>query len=80
MSKQELLDACQKKVDNTGNVKVWPAEEVLANYLIKNAHLFEGKDICELGAGKSGLAAIALALELKDKLGSILISDGNEQC
>jgi predicted nicotinamide N-methyase len=61
-------------------VKIWPAEEVLANFLIKNAYLFENKKILELGAGKSGLAAIALAIKLKEKLGKIVVSDGNEEC
>ena len=42
--------------------------------------MFEDKRVCELGAGKSGLAAIALAIKLKDKIGEIMISDGNEQC
>lgn len=42
--------------------------------------MFEYKRVCELGAGKSGLAAIALAIKLKDKIGEIMISDGNEQC
>lgn len=67
-------------VDNTGNVKIWPSEEYLANHLIKNAAKFEYKSICELGAGRSGLAAIALAIKLKSKMGQILISDGNDEC
>lgn len=41
--------------------------------------MFEHKSICELGAGKSGLAAIALAIKLKSKIGEIMISDGNEK-
>lgn len=42
--------------------------------------MFEDKRVCELGAGKSGLAAIALAIKLKHRIGEIMISDGNEQC
>lgn len=80
VTRDELLLAWEKEVDNTGNVKVWPAEKVLANFLIKNSYLFEEKRICELGAGKSGMAAIALAIKLKDKIGEIMISDGNEEC
>lgn len=49
-------------------------------FLIINSNLFEEKRVWELGAGKSGLAAIALAIKLKDKIGEILISDGNKQC
>ena len=59
---------------------MWPAEEQLAHFFLKNSSLFEGKRVCELGAGKSGLAAIALAIKLQSKLGEILISDGNESC
>lgn len=80
VTRNGLLLACQKEVDNTGNVKVWPAEKTLANFLIKNSYLFNEKRIWELGAGKSGMAAIALAIKLKDRVGEIMISDGNEEC
>lgn len=79
ITRNKLLNACNKKVDNTGNVKIWPSEEYLANHLIKNSYLYEHKSVCELGAGKSGLAAIALAIKLKVKIGHIMISDGNEE-
>ena len=80
MTRQDLLKACENAVDNTGNVKIWPSEITLANFLLKNSYLFEEKRVCELGAGKSGMAAIALAIKLKDKIGKIMISDGNEEC
>ena len=80
MTRSELLEACQRKVDSTGRVRMWPAEESLANFMLINSSLFEGKRVCELGAGKTGLAAIALAVSLKDKIGEILISDGDDEC
>ena len=79
VTRTELLTAWLKKVDNTGNVKVWPAEQDLANFLIKNSKIFEGKKVWEMGAGKTGIAGVALAIKLKDKVGEIVISDGNEE-
>ena len=60
--------------------KIWPSEKYLVTHLIKNSSDFEHKSVCELGAGRSGMAAIGLAIKLKSKIGEILISDGNEEC
>jgi calmodulin-lysine N-methyltransferase len=60
-SLKDMLVAEETKVDNTGNVCVWPSEECLAWYVATRAHAFEGKCVYELGAGMTGLAAVVLA-------------------
>uniref|UniRef100_A0A914YTG6 Calmodulin-lysine N-methyltransferase n=1 Tax=Panagrolaimus superbus TaxID=310955 RepID=A0A914YTG6_9BILA len=42
--------------NNTGNIRIWPAEECLAYYLLENRQLYEGKSVLEIGGGQSGLA------------------------
>jgi len=65
--------------NNTGNVCIWPAEEVLAYYCILHKHRFEGKSVVELGGGYSCLAGFCIALNTQAP-GVILLSDGNEKC
>ncbi len=61
--------------NNTGNVCVWPSEEVLAYYCLKNREQFRGKSICELGAGMTGMAGILLSLtHLPSR---VKLTDGN---
>lgn len=65
---------------------MWPAEELLAYYCIKNIENFRKmKKIAEYGSGYSGLAGIALAKSLLYENENppdfqIEISDGNEEC
>ena len=73
---KDMRESFSTGVDNTGNVCLWPAEEVMAHYILTRASDFAGKNICELGAGV-GLCGLAMARVLKAN--SLLLTDGNAQ-
>uniref|UniRef100_A0AC35EXD6 Calmodulin-lysine N-methyltransferase n=1 Tax=Panagrolaimus sp. PS1159 TaxID=55785 RepID=A0AC35EXD6_9BILA len=60
--------------NNTGNIRIWPAEECLAYYLLENTQLYEGKSVFEIGGGQSGLAGIFCGYLASE----VVITDGNE--
>ena len=61
--------------NNTGNVCLWPSEEVMAFFCLENLQLFTGASVCELGAGMAGLAGLFLACTHKPR--EVILTDGN---
>lgn len=51
--------------NNTGNVCVWPSEEVLAHWLLTNGDFHQSHRVCEIGGGMASLAGLAVALHYK---------------
>lgn len=63
-------------VDNTGNVYVWPAEEVMARYALTGGReALRGRRVVELGAGMTALAGLAAAAGTE--AAAVVVTDGN---
>ena len=59
----------------TGNVCIWPSEQVMALFCLENVGLFTNACVCELGAGMTGLAGVLLACTSLPR--EVLLTDGN---
>uniref|UniRef100_K3WTP5 Calmodulin-lysine N-methyltransferase n=1 Tax=Globisporangium ultimum (strain ATCC 200006 / CBS 805.95 / DAOM BR144) TaxID=431595 RepID=K3WTP5_GLOUD len=90
VSLQELFShKVNQGVDNTGNVRTWPSEQVMLTYLLKQnvcENLAQrSKDgetaiplnCCELGGGMAGLASLGLLAHAPVPFGRFDITDGN---
>ena len=75
-------------VDNTGNIRTWPSEQVLLSYLLssKVCSQVQQRDTngnglpitcCELGSGMTGLASLGLLACAPVQLQHVLVTDGN---
>ncbi|XP_043193221.1 calmodulin-lysine N-methyltransferase-like isoform X4 [Amphibalanus amphitrite] len=62
--------------NNTGNVCVWPSEEVLTVLCAARPHLFDDKLVLEVGGGMTCLAGLTVAANTAAR--RVLLTDGNE--
>ena len=76
ISKKDLFEFYNQKIDNTGSIDLWPAEELMSIYCLSRLEFFKGKKVIELGAGFSGLTGLLIS----DFASEVIITDGNKMC
>lgn len=64
---------------NTGNICVWPAEEILAFYVCSHPEIVRGKTVIELGGGMTAMAGVAAA-GWHGGASKTILTDGNPDC
>ena len=77
-SNDDLSKFNEEKIDNTGNIQLWPCEEILSIYCLKNQERFKNKRVIELGSGYSGLCGLIMAA-LIPSITEMMITDGNSK-
>jgi predicted nicotinamide N-methyase len=65
-------------IDNTGNIAIWPSEEILAVFVLLNRSIFKDKRVLELGTGFSGLSGLMVSMYTDNEC--VLLTDGNTRC
>ncbi|CAI5722140.1 unnamed protein product [Hyaloperonospora brassicae] len=92
VSMTELLShRVYEGVDNTGNIRTWPSEEILLSYMLSSGvcSRVQRRDkagnalpiaCCELGSGMVGLASLGLLAWAPVELQRVLVTDGNPLC
>ncbi|KAL3657398.1 hypothetical protein V7S43_017717 [Phytophthora oleae] len=75
-------------VDNTGNIRTWPSEQILLSYMLSSGMCsqVQRRDInrnllpvtcCELGGGMAGLASLGMLACAPVAFERIVVTDGN---
>jgi len=75
-SSESLTKFSEEKIDNTGNIQLWPSEEILSIYCLINQEKFKNKIVIELGSGYSGLCGLIM-MSLIPEIKEMMITDGN---
>ncbi|KAE8882378.1 hypothetical protein PF005_g1035 [Phytophthora fragariae] len=75
-------------VDNTGNIRTWPSEQILLSYMLTSGVCSQVQrrdasgdllpvSCCELGSGMAGLASLGLLARPPVDLRRVVVTDGN---